>query len=203
MLLALGVHLSFGEAGLLFAIGTKGGTQPWANPADAGDVAVRWSSKPTRFDSHLYNDCKEAWFVSRPPEKPGYGQYRSVHTPNRRRSWMALDLGEGRRFALNHYALRNDGFLRPPRSWDLEGADTMEGPWTTLRSHKDDKSLPQKESLLHTLLKTILITNALAEQLSMQSESAHVIRRQVDPCKRAISKGVNKDTVIIWLPHFF
>ena len=85
--------------------------------------------------------------MSRPPEEPGYGEYPVVGTGDERDSWMAVDLGEGRRFALDHYALRNDGFgLWAPRSWDLEGADTMEGPWTTLRSHEDDGALPSNQN---------------------------------------------------------
>ena len=160
----------FGTTGVLHAIGTKGGTQPWANPctdpdlphakprpktqADAsamtlwsgdlrrsepfgeGGVTVRWSSRgrapvqPAGLDHEL--GAHEAGFVSRPPEEPG-----ECATENKEGSWMAVDLGAGRRLAIEHYALRNDGSgIHALRTWELEGADSLDASeWTTLRAH--------------------------------------------------------------------
>ena len=81
---------------------------------------------------------KEESFVSRPPEQPWS---RTQDKPN---SWKAVDLGPQRRLVVNHYALQAGkmeahGFT--PRNWELQGAESMEGEWTTLRRHDNDESL--------------------------------------------------------------
>ena len=221
---------AFGTTGVLHAIGTKGGTQPWANPCTdpdlphhdagskpwrrepfgAGGVTVvrsasqeeprrrakrrsklntqaaacasckremlyyhpdQWSgaSEPeqkaaaekfkeakTQLNVHsaalklLTDTSKSAFeavdygqaaaFTSRPPEEPG-----ECYTEDREGSWMAVDLGVGRRLAVEHFALRNDGSgIYAPRSWVLEGADSLApkgGKWTTLSTHDADVTL--------------------------------------------------------------
>ena len=72
--------LPFGAAGALNTIASKGNTQRWANPCNAGLVTVRCSS--------VYGGYSESRVVDRPPAQNGY--YCSLATtPD---EWMALDL---------------------------------------------------------------------------------------------------------------
>ena len=123
----------FDQSGVIHHLATEGETSAWVNPHDAGRVVVEWSSVSSGPASHLVS--KWDWKAS------GYSQTESQ--PN---SWMRVDLGEGRRLAVSHYALRNtgDGTHRTPRNWELQGADAVEGPWTTLRRHEGDESLVKK-----------------------------------------------------------
>ena len=42
---------------------------------------------------------------------------------------------------VDHYALRTGGATDyQPLHWELQGAATTDGPWTTLRRHDDDPS---------------------------------------------------------------
>ena len=58
--------------------------------------------------------------------------------------WMMVDLGQARKLNLNHYALRHgrDNSDYALTTWELQGAETVDGPWTTLRRHDNDRSLP-------------------------------------------------------------
>jgi len=113
-------------------IGTKGNTKAWSNPATDGEVAVRWSS---------ISAGKEAYFVSRPPEELGRSR-----TANRRNAFMDVDLGAQRRLGPTNYALRNDRSWRYAlRNWELQGADSLEGPWHTLRHHDNDGALATRD----------------------------------------------------------
>eukprot|EP01045_Picozoa_sp_COSAG04_P019878 COSAG04_NODE_1972_length_5105_cov_1.690571_3_plen_588_part_00 len=244
----------FGPTGLLYAIGRKGGTQPWANPCTnpdlpsfeprdgglwrpqpfgEGGVTVRRSSvrRPKRSPKRLpartlkrgaspgpvrQEDAKQnfdklgvasvvanaavklkskaanersrrrvehaareayghdAAFVSRQPEEPGecYTEDRFIGgaSPSGmiayyskggvepvlaeyydvRGSWIAVDLGVGRRLEIDHYALRNDSSgLYALRSWVLEGAHRLDAEkWTTLRRHDFDETLVATTYLL-------------------------------------------------------
>ena len=119
---------AFGETGALYTIGTKHQTQAWANPSQAGEVTVRWSS---------VSSGSQSYFVSHAAANA------SAYTYDSPGSWMAVDLGARRRLAVDHYALRNDnnGEYYALRNWELQGATSMEGPWTTLRAHADDTAL--------------------------------------------------------------
>ena len=124
----------FGETGVLCGIGTQGNTAPWRNPAEAGDVTVRWSS--------VYGGCAVSMFVNRPPANPHIVATNSVGG-----SWMAVDLGAQRQLTLQHYALRNSGEAGGGyalRNWLLEGSQSFDGPWTTLRTHRNDSTLPTR-----------------------------------------------------------
>ena len=120
---------------MLYSIGTKGKTVPWSNPCVSGEVTCAWSSV---YDSYQY---KVESLVSRPPEQTW------SDTTSKPNSWMAVDLGPQRRLVVNHYALR-DGARHgyTPRNWELQGAESMEGEWTTLRRHDNDESLDETKS---------------------------------------------------------
>jgi hypothetical protein len=70
------------------------------------------------------------------------------YTKDEPKSWMSVDLGEGRSLAPDHYCLRhvyNDHGMFPQnfhamRNWQLEGSN--DGiHWDTLRSHANDTAL--------------------------------------------------------------
>jgi hypothetical protein len=124
---------AFDERGVLFHLGTKGGTQPYANPhgGDSGVVASMSSvdsnfGDPKKLTEHRH--CSE--FYKFTEDKPG--------------QWAAVDLGASHRLVLDHYALRHDkagyGYLR---SWTLEGSNDAD-TWQPLREHKNDASLAAK-----------------------------------------------------------
>jgi hypothetical protein len=120
----------FDENGVLYYIGTGGGTHPYRNPHESGDVVCIWSSIENGPVSH---------FVSRE------SQYSYTH--DLAGSWMMLDLGEGRRLTPTHYTLRH-GFANASfclRHWRLEGrvcgGVPHEGTWVPLSAHNNDTSL--------------------------------------------------------------
>ena len=111
--------------GVLHHIATANNSQPWHNPALAGRVHVAWSSADS--------DGRRGTFVSSPTQRPMISR-----TQDKAGSWMAVDLGPGRVLVLEHYALRADsnGHIAP-LAWELQGAHTDSGPWTTLSRHGD------------------------------------------------------------------
>ena len=124
-------HGKFDQAGVLNHIGTAGGTRAWANPCASGDVAVAWSSK--------YRGSEE-YFVSKWDWKAGGNSCTDDYS----NSWMRVDLGATRSLAVSHYAFRNYSSNYALRSWELQGANVADGPWTTLRRHDDDASIQAK-----------------------------------------------------------
>lgn len=119
---------AFDERGVLFHLGTKGGTQPYANPhgGDSGVVAsmssVRDGADPKRLTEHRHGSA----VFNQTDNKPG--------------QWAAVDLGASHRLVLDHYALRNDQDNEYLRSWILEGSNDAD-TWQPLREHKNDASL--------------------------------------------------------------
>ena len=121
---------AFDERGVLFHLGTKGGTQPYANPhgGDSGVVASMSSvdflsgSDPKRLTEHRHGSA----VFNYTKDKPG--------------QWAAVDLGASHRLVLDHYALRNDYDNYYLRSWTLEGSNDAH-TWQPLREHKNDASL--------------------------------------------------------------
>ena len=121
---------AFGE-GALHHIGTKGRTRPWANPAEAGEVACTASGM-------LNSSCKATALAARPSEQA------NALTDGSPGGWWQVDLGAKRRLAPSHYALANahDGnCAHALRSWELQGSASPTGPWTTLKAHSGDASI--------------------------------------------------------------
>ena len=117
----------FDTNGVLYYIGTCGGTRAYQNPHVAGHVAVTWSS------------------VGGGPVE-GFVQNRRNHlnayTINQANSWMQVDLRDWKvrptRYSLRH---GHNGDGHALRNWRLEGS--INGTdWTTLRNHVNDPSIP-------------------------------------------------------------
>jgi hypothetical protein len=122
---------AFDERGVLFHLGTKGGTQPYANPhgGDSGVVASmssvngNYGCDPKRLTEHRHGSAVNNFTE----DKPG--------------SWVAVDLGASHRLVLDHYALRHDALSSHQlRSWTLEASNDAH-TWQPLREHKNDASL--------------------------------------------------------------
>jgi hypothetical protein len=120
---------AFDDQGALYHIGTKGGTQPYANPYGAGSVLASMSSvgksgsNPKRLTEHRH------------------GSYVHNYTHDKPGQWVAVDLGASHRLVADHYALRHDnGGGQHLRSWIMEGSDDGR-TWQPLREHANDESL--------------------------------------------------------------
>jgi hypothetical protein len=115
----------FDEAGVLHHIATEGGTITYVNPHVAGRVVASRSSQGAGCDggfvAQLANEC----FTNTLPN-----------------SWMAVDLGAGRRLTVNHYALRHGchGKVCMVRNWTLLGSNDGTA-WITLRRHDNDGTI--------------------------------------------------------------
>jgi hypothetical protein len=119
----------FDQNGLLYYIGSAGGTRGYVNPHVSGDVVVTWSSigrgQVEYFVNNQYNN-------------------QNIYTNNVAGSWMMVDLGDTRRISPNHYSLRNDNnFEHDLRNWVLEGNmdDLHTSAWVVLREHVNDTAI--------------------------------------------------------------
>jgi hypothetical protein len=115
----------FDERGVLYYIGTLGGTEEWKNPMLRELVRVSWSSlEKGSLHSALEREPSECW---------------SMDVPS---SWMQLDLGEDRSLVLSHYSLRHGSNSRQDflRNWVLQGSDDAK-TWEVLQRHINDVSL--------------------------------------------------------------
>jgi E3 ubiquitin-protein ligase HECTD1 len=119
----------FDTNGMLYWLGTKGGTQPYVNPVDSNAVTDTASSQ---------QDFAAGRFVQH--QSDGQNNY-TADKPN---SWMAVALGGGAQAKVTRYCLRHgcSGSYYVLRHWDLE-ASTDGRAWTTLRSHRNDESLAE------------------------------------------------------------
>ena len=124
-----GNNCSFDDGGVLNHIATEGGTTAWVNPHSAGRVVASRSS----------NGCGTAEdFVG----GPGQAHFKKSYTNAVANSWMAVDLGATRTLVVEHYALRHSkGTGNELRHWELQGAPSLDGPWTTLRRHDGDLTI--------------------------------------------------------------
>ena len=117
----------FDTNGVLFHLGTAGGTRAYQNPHNAGAVVASMSSisdgDPSRFVEHTH-------------ASPVYNFTIDVAD-----SWMAVDL-KAARLVPNHYALRSDAQSgnNKLRHWRLEASNDGQA-WTILRAHSSDASL--------------------------------------------------------------
>ena len=122
---------SFDRGGVLYYIGTSGHTVPWANPANSGRVTTNQGPGGMTSGSH-----------TQIVNGPGPEHFQNVGTSNTPNSWMAVDLGATRQLVVEHYVLRNaKGREQALCNWELQGAPSADGPWTTLHRHDSDESL--------------------------------------------------------------
>lgn len=136
----------FDENGVLYQIGTAGGTREYQNPHQSGDVQVSTSS------GARHQDASSSGFAF---GSPSPGQAREMHGKiehfvahsatgaaelgNYENNWFMVDLKEHRRLQVTHYCLRHgveDGHARLQK-WRLEGSNDGSN-WTTLRDHNND-----------------------------------------------------------------
>ncbi|XP_039751329.1 E3 ubiquitin-protein ligase Ufd4 isoform X6 [Pararge aegeria] len=123
----------FDENGVLYFIGSNGGTSEWLNPGAHGLVSV-WTS-----DGRLlpYGRAEDA--LSRSPEP------LNVHTNDDRRAFIAVDLGL--HIVPSAYTLRHArGYGRSAlRNWLFQMS--MDGvSWSTLVAHVDEQALQEPGS---------------------------------------------------------
>lgn len=119
----------FDENGLFYYIGTVGGTRPYQNPHNSGDVVAALSNSGGFLSSHPHK------FVGRVPDGFNF-------TSDESESWMGVDIGPKRRLIPNYYCIRTDQCPRKMMNWELQamvGGDM--GEWVTLRRHENDTSL--------------------------------------------------------------
>ncbi len=118
----------FDTNGVLYWIGTGGGTRGYTNPHTSGDVVVSWSSCLSGSEARcIEHKCGWIW----------------NNTRNEEGSWVCVDLGSSRRLAINYYSLRygrsdNTGFSIC--NWELAGSNDQNA-WVCLRAHNNDSSL--------------------------------------------------------------
>ncbi|KAJ2942645.1 hypothetical protein O0L34_g2114 [Tuta absoluta] len=123
----------FDENGVLYFIGSNGGTCEWVNPGAHGLVSV-WSSDGRQLP---YGRAEDA--LSRSPEP------LNVHTNDDRRAFIALDLGL--HIIPTAYTLRHArGYGRSAlRNWLFQMS--MDGAtWNTLLAHNDEQALQEPGS---------------------------------------------------------
>ncbi|XP_047984096.1 E3 ubiquitin-protein ligase Ufd4 [Leguminivora glycinivorella] len=123
----------FDENGVLYFIGSNGGTAEWVNPGAHALVSV-WSSDGRQLP---YGRAEDA--LSRSPEP------LNVHTNDDRRAFIALDLGL--QIIPTAYTLRHArGYGRSAlRNWLFQmSADGMS--WSTLLAHSDEQALQEPGS---------------------------------------------------------
>lgn len=118
--------------GVTHWLGTRGGQQPWVNPALTGRVRVLASSPSCR-------STRPASCVAPGPPRLNFAAPRSES--GRLAAWWVLDLGPWHRLAPTAYTLRHDGSRDPLRCWELQGSRDGRDGWQTLRVHDGDASL--------------------------------------------------------------
>ena len=118
----------FDENGILYHLGTKGGSVAWTNPADAGLITVTRSSDG-------YGETNAA------AGRSGVDSW----TSNTAGSWYIFDLGAARRVTPCHYTIRHgcSGGNHRMQNWVLEGS-TDSTTWTRLKTHTNDTSIPDE-----------------------------------------------------------
>ena len=118
---------NFDENGVLYRIGTQGGTRNYQNPHTSGDVVVSWSS--------IENGTVDLFVQHR------HANSVQSYTTNVANSWMQVDLGQNRTLRPTYYCLRNEQSVSDVlRNWRLEGSNDGQ-TWTTLRNHTNDTTL--------------------------------------------------------------
>eukprot|EP00038_Savillea_parva_P023881 m.42515 g.42515 ORF g.42515 m.42515 type:complete len:767 (-) comp6286_c0_seq1:71-2371(-) len=114
----------FDTNGVLYHIGTTGGTEVYQNPLNRGVVATASAGGGRRGASNILNHQYNG----------GYAQASCIYGQNNI-MWFSIDLGANRRLTPTYYTLR--GLYA--RNWKLEGSHDGTS-WTTLREHKNDVS---------------------------------------------------------------
>ena len=129
-----------GEDGIIYHLATKGKTQPWCNPHDAGIVTVTAAS--------IHDDSPVSAVVGRTA-------VRCVSRPEEKQ-WFSVKFPDDCHILPSHYQLRHyiSSKTEALRSWRFEGSN--DGVfWDTLREHRNDASLDEKGDLFCFELKDV------------------------------------------------
>lgn len=121
----------FDTGGILYHIATDGATRPWRNPAETGRVTVH-SSQLCK--SHFDARC----FVGR--------TFRKCYTARMPNAFYMVDLGPAHHVIPAHYTLLQGGGNAHLMRWELQGAECVDGPWTTLRRHEEKRPVRARKS---------------------------------------------------------
>jgi hypothetical protein len=118
----------FDENGVLFHIATKGTTQLYRNPHEAGYVVASRSS------DGIFGGGDVKSFVGRTSE--------INVTADKVNSWMAVDLGKHRSLVVNHFCLRfgwscTSTGIHFPQNFELQGSNDST-TWETIQRHESD-----------------------------------------------------------------
>jgi hypothetical protein len=127
------VSNGFDTNGVLYHLGTMGGTAEYMNPHLSGQVEATMSSvaNQSQVERFTQHNCTMA-------------EKQFNYTGSIRWSWMAVDLLKGRSLHPVAYCLRSDSHVNGHklRDWELQGA-TADKPseWVVLMRHDNDLAL--------------------------------------------------------------
>jgi hypothetical protein len=73
-------------------------------------------------------------------------KFNSTYTENEVNSWVALDLGQGRRLIPTHYCIRHGASVRGNalRNWELRARVRENDNWEILKVHVNDDALSEE-----------------------------------------------------------
>jgi hypothetical protein len=118
----------FDGKGLLYWIGTQGGTSSYFNPHKAGFVYASLSSIHKGVPDNIVEHTNSGI---------------PCYTKNEQMSWVQVDLGRHRKFLPNYYTIRHGALGRghAVRTWDLVAKENEPDDWIILKRHEGDTSL--------------------------------------------------------------
>ena len=133
MPLVLNHASDFDEGGLVYHVGSNGGTEPWVNPGQLGLMSVSSSDGKSIPYGRLHD------ILSRDTDP------KNCHSKDVANSWFCIDLGVWiipSKYTLRHAKCYGKSALR---EWELQGS--KDGTvWQTLASHAQDTSLVEPGS---------------------------------------------------------
>jgi hypothetical protein len=123
-----GFTAPFDKNGVLYYLGTNGGLEAYQNPHLIGAVTASMSSI---YKGSVHNVVEQKRSIM-----PNYSN-------NTKRSWVAVDLGKGRRLVPTRYCIRHgaSGRGNAIRNWELRAREKDTDGWTVLRAHYNDDAI--------------------------------------------------------------
>eukprot|EP00479_Gromia_sphaerica_P015425 TRINITY_DN978_c0_g1_i1.p1 TRINITY_DN978_c0_g1~~TRINITY_DN978_c0_g1_i1.p1 ORF type:complete len:280 (-),score=37.67 TRINITY_DN978_c0_g1_i1:65-904(-) len=115
----------FDENGIIYWIGSEGGSKSWTNPQQGGSVRVTMSSTESGNAMNI---------TSR--------QTTQTYTRNQPNQTIEIDLGDEVLLTPNYYTIRH-GFTSAnyyPRNWNLEGSDDGRH-WDVIKAHSNETAI--------------------------------------------------------------
>eukprot|EP00927_Polykrikos_kofoidii_P034575 TRINITY_DN2930_c0_g1_i3.p1 TRINITY_DN2930_c0_g1~~TRINITY_DN2930_c0_g1_i3.p1 ORF type:complete len:1526 (-),score=225.95 TRINITY_DN2930_c0_g1_i3:256-4833(-) len=124
----------FDKQGLFYWLGTAKCSQTYSNPHDRGIVTVTSSTVGGGNLASIVSHVNSVFWSNDESDQ-----------------WVAVDLGQHRKFRPTHYALRTvekSATSQTPRNWQFQGSNDGK-LWTTLRTHVNDESLKEGAACCH------------------------------------------------------